>query len=188
MELLELEVIAKPLVNKMVDESANASFPLKDSQDAGVWTEGLVVSGNQSELYFFLNRTSFDDLSSNLVDSYFLDQTCVNSDQMDTFDQFVTCLVYFLKDSYLTSMLVLLFSVLTVLLNIVVICHINKLKQYKTVFDRIFIGHALTDGLVGMLVIPNYCVYTVFGYWPLGKLLCHFYVSLDYTTYWPVIC
>jgi hypothetical protein len=62
-----------------------------------------------------------------------------------------------------------------------VILFIHKIKQHKTVFDKIFIGHAFVDLLVGILVIPNYGIYSIFGFWPLGKFFCHMYISLDYT-------
>ena len=52
----------------------------------------------------------------------------------------------------------------------------KQFKHHKTVFDKIFMGHAIVDFLVGILVIPNYCIYSVFGYWPLGKMFCHLYI------------
>lgn len=122
------------------------------------------------------NSSSFFDIPYELE----LDD-CVNNESMQTMAQFLKCLKYFLSKSVLISCIVLSFSFCTFVLNIVVIIFINKLKTHKTVFDKIFIGHSLVDALVGILVIPNYCIYSVFGYWPLGKYLCHFYVSLDYT-------
>jgi hypothetical protein len=116
-----------------------------------------------------------DDLTS---DEYY---ECVNSESMQSPRQFARCLKYFLSKSVLVSCLVLSFAVLTVILNIAVIVSISRLKHHKTVFDKIFMGHSVVDALVGLLVIPNYAVYSVFGYWPLGKVFCHFYVSLDYT-------
>lgn len=106
---------------------------------------------------------------------------CVTLESVESLRQFVHCFRYFLSESLLTSCLVLAFACSTVVLNVAVIMFIHRLKSHKTVFDRIFIGHCVVDALVGLLVIPNYCVYIVFGFWPLGKLLCHFYVSLDYT-------
>lgn len=106
---------------------------------------------------------------------------CMTLESVESLGQFVRCFRYFVSKSLLVSGLVLSFAVATVILNIAVILFIHRLKSHKTVFDRIFIGHCVVDALVGLLVIPNYCVYIVFGYWPLGKLLCHFYVSLDYT-------
>lgn len=105
----------------------------------------------------------------------------INDGSMDSLRQFVKCFRYFVSKSIFVSCLVLCFSFLTVVLNLAVIVFIFRLKAHKTVFDKIFIGHCIVDGLVGLLVVPNYCIYFVFGYWPLGKLLCHFYVSLDYT-------
>lgn len=106
---------------------------------------------------------------------------CASLDEVDSLGQFVKCFQHFVSKSTLTSCLVLSFACATVVLNTAVIMFIHRLKNHKTVFDRIFIGHCVVDALVGLLVIPNYCIYIVFGYWPLGKLLCHFYVSLDYT-------
>jgi hypothetical protein len=120
----------------------------------------------------------FDPTDLLTSDEYF---ECMNSQSMQSVGQFVRCLTYFLSQKVLVSCLVLSFAILTVILNIAVIVNISRLKQHKSVFDKIFIGHSVVDALVGLLVIPNYCIYSVFGYWPLGKLFCHFYVSLDYT-------
>ena len=106
---------------------------------------------------------------------------CVKGEQMQSTQQFAHCLKYFLSKSILSSCVLLSFAFFTTVLNLAVIISINRLKQNKTVFDKIFIGHSFVDSLVGLIVIPNYCIYSVFGYWPLGKLFCHFYVSLDYT-------
>lgn len=106
---------------------------------------------------------------------------CSTLDSVESIGQFVRCFRLFVSKSVLTSCLVIAFAFATVVLNTAVIMFIHRLKNHKTVFDRIFIGHCVVDALVGLLVIPNYCIYIVFGYWPLGKLLCHFYVSLDYT-------
>lgn len=126
----------------------------------------------------FDNKSSyFDDQYENLIDY----EDCINGESMQSYFQFFKCLKYYLSKSILASCLVLGFSFCTFLLNVIVIIFITKLKHHKTVFDKIFIGHSIVDALVGILVIPNYCIYSVFGYWPLGKILCHFYVSLDYT-------
>jgi hypothetical protein len=107
--------------------------------------------------------------------------SCANAESMESIGQFLLCLRYFLGKSIVTSCILVIFSICTAIFNIIVIISINRLKQQKTVFDKIFIGHSIVDALVGILVVPNYCIYSVFGYWPLGKVFCHFYVSLDYT-------
>ncbi len=86
-----------------------------------------------------------------------------------------------MSQSLLTNFFYFIFSMSTAALNLTVILLINRHRKNKTVFDKIFIGHAFVDFLVGIFVIPLFCIYTLFGYWPLGKILCHFYISLDYT-------
>jgi hypothetical protein len=131
----------------------------------------LTVPSNVNNSSFFGGEYS-DDL---------IYTECANIDSFESLQQFLKCFKHFISKSILISCLVLAFSFSTVILNLAVILFINRIKNHKTVFDKIFIGHCVVDGLVGLLVIPNYCIYFVFGYWPLGKLLCHFYVSLDYT-------
>ena len=100
-----------------------------------------------------------------------------------TFDlrQFFRCTGHFMAKSLFTNCFYFMFSLFTTLLNLLVICLIYRHRKTMTVFDKIFIGHALVDCLVGLLVIPLFCIYEMFGYWPLGKLFCHFYISIDYT-------
>lgn len=105
---------------------------------------------------FFFNSTnnlSFInnelELSDNADEFY---DICNNSDSMPSIAQFFRCLRYFLTKSILISSAVLLFSFATTICNIVVIIYINKIKQHKTVFDKIFIAHSFVDFLVGLLV------------------------------------
>ena len=126
------------------------------------------------------NNNSTFSIYTDKDEDYFNYDDCHTAHSVN-FWQFIRCFKYFLSKSILVGSLVILFSISTAILNVVIIIFINKLKRNKTVFDKIFIGHAFVDFLVGVLVIPNYCIYTMFGYWPLGKNLCHFYVSIDYT-------
>jgi hypothetical protein len=82
--------------------------------------------------------------------------------------QFFICFKHFVSESYLITWTFVLFALFTILLNLVIIILINWKITYKTVFDKIFIGHSIVDLIVGLLVIPNYLIYTIFGYWPLG--------------------
>lgn len=139
--------------------------------------EASHFNSSDSAAIFSIETVNFTSSSS-----FSLEYECRNSLSMNSVAQFLECFRFFLSQSVTISCLVLLFAILTAILNVVVILFISRLKHnQRTVFDKIFIGHAIVDGLVGLLVIPNYCIYSVFGYWPLGKLFCHFYVSLDYT-------
>jgi hypothetical protein len=50
-----------------------------------------------------------------------------------------------------------------------------------TVFDKILISHAFMDLLTGTVILPNYYLLAIFGYWPLNKSFCIFYVVIDNT-------
>lgn len=95
--------------------------------------------------------------------------------------QFFYCTGQFIFKSLLPSCFYFIFSLSTAFFNLLVVVLISRQSKTKTVFDKIFIGHAFVDFLVGLFVIPPFCIYTVFGYWPFGKLMCQLYISLDYT-------
>lgn len=98
-----------------------------------------------------------------------------------TFIEFFKCTQFYISRSLIINTFYIVFSLSTALLNLVVIYLIQQHKKSKTVFDKIFIGHAFVDFLVGILVIPLFCIYSMFDYWPFSKIFCHIYVSLDFT-------
>ena len=127
--------------------------------------------------FLSLSLNVSSDFNSTLFDDY---EYCIEAKSL-SFMEFFKCSNFFFLKSIFTSFFYIFFSLSTAALNICVIFLINRHKKKKTVFDKIFIGHAFVDFLVGLIVIPTYCIYTMFGYWPLGKLACHLYVSFDYT-------
>ena len=125
-----------------------------------------------------LYNSSFEENNNNYtyydgLEDY---EDCLNGDTMQTFTQFLRCFKYYSYKAGVFSGIVMGISISTALLNMTIILCVIKLKHHKTVFDKIFMGHAIVDFLVGILVIPNYCIYSVFGYWPLGKMFCHLYI------------
>ena len=111
----------------------------------------------------------------------YLDCSDVSSRANLDLGQFVFCTAQLVSRSLLTSSFYFIFSLCTASFNLLVVLLIHKQTKAKTVFDKIFMGHALVDFFVGLLVIPMFCIYTIFGYWPFGKLMCQLYISLDYT-------
>ncbi len=160
------------LQNVPLCRSASKNAVLKDSylniNETGMDLDFLNLSGENS---------SFLNITTSQQEDY--DASCNATEY--TLIQFIRCIQLLMSQSLLTNFFYFIFSMSTSSLNLVVIILINRHRKNKTVFDKIFIGHAFVDFLVGIFVIPLFCIYTLFGYWPLGKIYCHFYISLDYT-------
>jgi len=118
-------------------KSKNIEMDFLNNEITSNLTNNLSIIKNEFELSD--NNDEFYDI-------------CNNSDFMPSLFQFFRCLKYFLSKSVLISSAVLSFSFATAIINIVVIIYINKIKQTKTVFDKIFIAHSFVDFLVGLLV------------------------------------
>lgn len=130
----------------------------------------------------FLNLKNFSntDYNNSIDEELTWSFICNNTEYVSTM-QFLHCIKYLVSQSLLTNLFYFIFCLSTASLNLAVIYLINRNRKTKTVFDKIFIAHAFVDFLVGIFVIPIFCIYSMFGYWPLGKISCHFYISLDYT-------
>nr|QVK45735.1 G protein-coupled receptor [Proales similis] len=129
----------------------------------------------------FLNLHSNLSINQSEPDATRL-ELCKNAQHVNSFRQVLACLSQLAVDSTLVAFAVLLFCLFTIALNCYIFYFISKsAAASRTVFDQVFIAHAVVDLIVGLFVVPFYGVYNLFGYWPLGKTLCHIYVSIDYT-------
>nr|CAH8842140.1 unnamed protein product [Trichobilharzia regenti] len=67
----------------------------------------------------------------------------------------------------------------TVLGNLLVVLAIGLVKKLRTPSNFLIVSLAVSDLLVGLLVIPLATLNEVRGYWPLGEGMCDMYISFD---------
>lgn len=71
----------------------------------------------------------------------------------------------------------------TVIGNITVIMAVRYTKALRSLLSNIFICNlALSDLLLGLLVLPFSAMNDVFGYWPLGKEICYMWLLVGTCT------
>lgn len=68
------------------------------------------------------------------------------------------------------------------LANLFVLLSYAYEKKLRTTFSILIANLALTDLIVAILPMNFYTINIMFGYWPLGKILCGLWVVVDYNT------
>jgi hypothetical protein len=76
----------------------------------------------------------------------------------------------------------ILIIILTVFLNLIIILSSTIIKKEKTFSTYIFLSITISDLLVGCFSMSFMTIFTYFAYWPLGYVLCAFWVIVDYST------
>ncbi|CAG0880596.1 unnamed protein product [Cyprideis torosa] len=71
-------------------------------------------------------------------------------------------------------------SLLTVLGNVMVMVSFKIDKQLQTISNYFLFSLAVADFVIGLISMPLFTVYVLFGYWPMGTLVCNAWLSLDY--------
>jgi len=66
--------------------------------------------------------------------------------------------------------------------NLFVLLSFAYEKKLRTTFSILIANLALTDLIVAVLPMNFYTINIIFGYWPLGKILCGLWVVVDYNT------
>ena len=107
-----------------------------------------------------MNFTSND---SNLTD-------CEESHDINSFHEFINCYGYFARKTphLLVIELGLIFSVIT--LNLTVIISILKYNKTKSIYDKIIIGHSISNLISGLMVMPFFHIEDLFDYWTFGPI------------------
>jgi hypothetical protein len=83
-------------------------------------------------------------------------------------NEFLECYRIHFEKNILYSVLSLLLAFCSFFFNALVIALIKRNTLKINTFDQILIGHAVVDGLTGLIDIPFYHLFKIFGYWPLG--------------------
>ena len=114
------------------------------------------------------NQTSSNDLFNCTTPQYFTD-----------LDLFGHCYAYFFLAQTFSSVGQCVLIVGTVSFNSLLIISSWKSSGSNCVFNDILVGHALVDGITGLIDIPLYHIYQRFGYWPLGATLAKLWLAYD---------
>lgn len=76
----------------------------------------------------------------------------------------------------------ILIIILTVFLNLIIILSSTIIKKEKTFSTYIFLSITISDLLVGCFSMSFMTIFTYFAYWPLGYIMCAFWIIVDYST------
>ncbi|NXQ55446.1 HRH1 protein, partial [Anthoscopus minutus] len=71
-------------------------------------------------------------------------------------------------------------SLITVVMNILVLCAVKMEKKLQTVGNLYIVSLSVGDLIVGAAVMPLHIVYLLSSRWPLGLEACLFWLSMDY--------
>ncbi|NXK45340.1 HRH1 protein, partial [Chauna torquata] len=71
-------------------------------------------------------------------------------------------------------------SLITVVMNILVLCAVKTEKKLQTVGNLYIVSLSIADLIVGAAVMPLNIVYLLSRAWTLGKTACLFWLSMDY--------
>jgi hypothetical protein len=103
---------------------------------------------------------------------------CFIPHRIETSEEFIKCYWYFFRFSFANAILHLVISFGSIIANTAVVYLILKRSIKLSIFDKILIGHALVDGLTGLIDVPLFHISNIFGYWPFGSLTSKLWVSL----------
>ncbi|XP_014725246.1 PREDICTED: histamine H1 receptor [Sturnus vulgaris] len=71
-------------------------------------------------------------------------------------------------------------SLITIVMNILVLCAVKTEKKLQTVGNLYIVSLSIADLIVGAAVMPLHIVYLLSPEWPLGLPACLFWLSMDY--------
>ncbi|NXY12907.1 HRH1 protein, partial [Atrichornis clamosus] len=71
-------------------------------------------------------------------------------------------------------------SLITIVMNILVLCAVKTEKKLQTVGNLYIVSLSIADLMVGAAVMPLNIVYLLSPVWPLGLAACLFWLSMDY--------
>ncbi|XP_038668582.1 histamine H1 receptor [Scyliorhinus canicula] len=71
-------------------------------------------------------------------------------------------------------------SLLTVIMNVLVLYAVKSERKLQTVANMYIVSLSVADLIVGMTVMPLNIVYLLENKWKLGRVICQFWLSMDY--------
>lgn len=72
-------------------------------------------------------------------------------------------------------------TLFTIVGNLLVIIAFKINKKLRILSNYCLVSLAVSDLTVGVFLMPVYTVYLLIGYWPLGRVTCNIWLSMDYT-------
>ncbi|VVC98631.1 unnamed protein product [Leptidea sinapis] len=87
---------------------------------------------------------------------------------------------YSLVQKIAIAMVASVLSVLTVVGNSLVMISFKIDKQLQTISNYFLFSLAVADFAVGLISMPLFTMFTIYGYWPLGPHICDTWLALDY--------
>ena len=64
-------------------------------------------------------------------------------------------------------------------LLVIILLGTKKTQTRMSVFDKVIIGHAIVDGLTGLVDMPFFHIKSIFGYFPLSPVIAYMWASYD---------
>ncbi|XP_045522740.1 muscarinic acetylcholine receptor DM1 [Pieris brassicae] len=87
---------------------------------------------------------------------------------------------YSLAQKIVIAIIASVLSVLTVVGNSLVMISFKIDKQLQTISNYFLFSLAVADFAVGLISMPLFTMFTIYGYWPLGPHVCDTWLALDY--------
>jgi muscarinic acetylcholine receptor M3 len=87
---------------------------------------------------------------------------------------------YSLAQKIVIAIVASILSVLTVVGNSMVMISFKIDKQLQTISNYFLFSLAVADFAIGLISMPLYTMFTIYGYWPLGPYVCDTWLALDY--------
>ncbi|XP_063381632.1 muscarinic acetylcholine receptor DM1 isoform X2 [Cydia fagiglandana] len=87
---------------------------------------------------------------------------------------------YSLVQKIIIAIIASILSVLTVAGNSMVMISFKIDKQLQTISNYFLFSLAVADFAVGLISMPLFAMFTIYGYWPLGPHICDTWLALDY--------
>jgi len=86
-----------------------------------------------------------------------------------------------LPEIVIVCIVVVFLSLVTTGGNLLVIVSFKMDVQLQTVSNYFLLSLSVADLTIGLVSMPLYSVYLLMNYWPLGRVVCDAWLSLDYT-------
>ncbi|TNN08260.1 Muscarinic acetylcholine receptor gar-2 [Schistosoma japonicum] len=153
--------------------------PLNDLTNA-IEHSSVLYSGSAYNTNKRTSKQAPDELTHKTnTENVEINFTFVNTSDDDNIT--VSTIVYSGTTSVILALLTAIVSFITVVGNILVLISFFVERALRTASNYFIASLAVTDVLIGVFSMNFYTLYLLLGRWPLGRLSCDLWLSLDYT-------
>ena len=117
---------------------------------------------------------NFTSNKTNLTD-------CEERHDINSFHEFMRCYGYFARKSTFLLIIELGLIISSIILNSTVIFTIFKHNKSKSIYDKIIIGHSISNLTSGLAVMPFFHIEDMLDYWPFGMTSSILWAAIDNT-------